>query len=281
MVCNSVLIFYELFLYVSRFSNCLWTPSSSWMLYLHCHVSTVRVLCSCPSPSVCGLKDGRGQIISTTSLTNENNARCEETQELTPRAQPQLCTESRLLEYMAVHGSPLAHMSCQITIMGREKAVPGGLEYMGPWSTSARTTALPQMDSPAAASERSHRPRMRPSSSELTSTTALGQRNWACLQRSGKSLLWPAAPMEWVLKGSLRTSMVCTAQQEGSCPEICFGLWGRQWKSVLLLILKKHLPVGFAATLTVYPSKNTSINALDFLGGYKGGRHAGALWLLA
>lgn len=94
MVWNSVLIFHESLLYVSRVSNHMWTPASSWMLCLHCHENTVRVLCFSLSPSGWRLKDGRGQIMSPTSLAYQNKVKCgcEETQELTPPVQSQLCT---------------------------------------------------------------------------------------------------------------------------------------------------------------------------------------------
>lgn len=52
-------------------------------------------------------------------------------------------------------------------------------------------------------------------------------------------------------------------------------------ENLSLLILEKLLPSCFSAALAVYPIKNTSLNALGFLGGDEGGSHAGALWLLA
>lgn len=184
-----------------------------------------------------------------------------------------------------IHGSSWepSNMSCQINIMRREKAVLGSLQYMGTLVNLCKDHVI------ATNGFSSSNIRKKPQTSHeaIFIRTDKCYSFWlrklilVCFQRGGKSLLWPAAPMEWLLKGSLSTAMVCTAQQEVSCPEISFGIWGHHWKSVLLLILKKHLPTCFAAALAVYPIKNTSITALGFLGGYKGDRHAGALWLLA
>lgn len=48
----------------------------------------------------------------------------------------------------------------------------------------------------------------------------------ACLQRRGKNPLLTAAAMKWVLEGSPRASMECSAQGEGSRPKIRVSLFG-------------------------------------------------------
>lgn len=242
-----------------------------------------RVLCSCPSPSGWQLKDGRGQIMNTTTLEQQNNVRVvRRPRSSHRRSNTDVHNESRFLEYVVAHGSPLAHMSCQITIMSRERAVPGDLQYTGALVSLCKDRGT------AANGFSSSSIRYEPQTSHVVTfirtnkcyCCRVKKLRLLCLQRRGKSLLWPEAPMEWVLKGSLMTSMMCRAQQEGSCPEICFGIWGHQCKFILLLILKKQLPACFSAALAVYPIKNTSINALGFLGGDEGGSHAG-LWLLS
>lgn len=162
---------------------------------------------------------------------------------------------------MVAHGSPLTHMSCQTIIMGREKTVPRGPQYMGALVNLCKDHGIAangfSSSSITKEPQTSHKAIfMRPDKCYCFRLKKV----WlVCLQRRGKSLLWPAASMEWMLKGSVRTSMVCAAQQEHSCSDICFGIWVDQWKSVLLLILKKYLPACFAAALAVYPIKNTSI----------------------
>ena len=57
----------------------------------------------------------------------------------------------------------------------------------------------------------------------------------ACLQRRDKSLLLCVAAMKWVLEGSPRASMECTAQGEGSCPKICVSVLASEVTSQHLL----------------------------------------------
>lgn len=69
--------------------------------------------------------------MNTTSLEQNNVRGVRRPRSSHHRSNTGVHYDSRFLEYMVAHGSTLAHMSCQITIMGREKAVPGDLQYMG------------------------------------------------------------------------------------------------------------------------------------------------------
>lgn len=89
-VWNSIFIFHELLLYISKVSNNIWTPSSSCILYVHCHEN--MVLCCCLSPSVCGKivqPDHRPYKLHVPKSLRYGH---EESQKVTLHPQPQPCT---------------------------------------------------------------------------------------------------------------------------------------------------------------------------------------------
>lgn len=117
-VWNSIFIFHELLLYISKVSNNIWTPSSSCILYVHCHEN--MVLCCCLSPSVCGkivqpdhrpykLHVPKSRQIWTWGVPKGH---------ITSPATA-VYYESRFLEIKAADRSHLAHMNCQLARVGR------------------------------------------------------------------------------------------------------------------------------------------------------------------
>lgn len=239
MVCNFVLIFYEFFIFLESLTICEHLPVPG------CSICTVMgeqsgFCAPVPVPLVVDSKmvEGRSWALQACHPKTMSDVCVRR-----PRSSPHMSNHSHAL-WDQVSGSPLTHMSCQITIMGREKAVPGGLQYMGALVNLCKDHGI--VTNGFSSSSITKEPQTSHEAifirTEKGYCFRLKKLRLAHLQRRGKTLLWPAAPTEWVLKGSLRTSMVCTDQQEGSCPKIYFGIWGHQWKSVLLLILNKHLP---------------------------------------